>query len=273
MFEYRYKNLFIKAIGIGGIETVYILPELSISFDVGRCPDPLVDTSRIFLTHGHLDHSAGLPYYFSQRALKRLPPGEAFVHERLVEPLTRIIQTWHEIEGFQYEIKINAIKPGEYINIKNEYFVTPLKSYHRVPCQGYALLRRSKKLLPQYLNLKGEKIKELKESGLNIFEERDIPLFAFSGDSTIEFIQENQLARRAQVLFIECTYIDEKRPVAKAREWGHIHLDEIIKNADLFENERIVLTHFSKRYSPNMIRNTLKTKLPKSLQSRVDVLF
>jgi ribonuclease Z len=101
----------------------------------------------------------------------------------------------------------------------------------------------------------------MKERGDEIFEDKDIPVFCFSGDTTIEFLQDNPLAQEAQVLFIECTYIDDKRPVARAREWGHIHLDEILANRHLFKNEKIVLTHFSKRYHRRYITQVLGKKL------------
>jgi ribonuclease Z len=76
--------------------------------------------------------------------------------------------------------------------------------------------------------------------------------------------------KRPKILFIECTYLDDKKNVEKAREWGHIHLDEIIQNADSFKNEKIVLIHFSKRYSPKTIKELVYSKIPPSLTDRVE---
>lgn len=273
MFEYSYKALRIKALGIGGVETVYIFPELGIAFDIGRCPYELVDIPKVFLTHGHLDHSAGLPYYFSQRSLKRLAPGEVFAPKEIIEPLEKILKLWQQIEGFEYPINLKSVSLNDSILIKNDYYVKPLKAYHRIPANGYALIRKSKKLKSEFIHLSGTEIKKRKENNEDIFEIKNIPIFAFSGDTTIEFVKENKEAQNAQVLFLECTYIDQKRPVSRARQWGHTHLDEIIENERFFNNEKIVLTHFSKRYSYSVIKNTLKEKLPKSLQNRVEVLF
>ncbi len=272
MTEYNYGSLKLRAIGIGGIESCYILPSYDIAFDFGRCPDPLVDTSQVFLTHGHLDHSSGLPYYFSQRSLKRLPPGTVYAPAAIVEPLSEILRIWHKIEDFTYEIQLKPLNPGDRVDIGKDLQVVALKANHRIPAHGYALVRKTTKLKPQYLHLSGDKIKKLKESKEDIFEIKEKSLFCFSGDTTIEFVLENELAREAEVLLLECTYIDEKRPVQRARDWGHIHLDEIAAHATCFKNERLLLTHFSKRYKSSYIQKIVQRKLPEDLMRRTELL-
>lgn len=273
MIEFRYKEIQVDAIGKGGIETCYILPNYNIAFDAGRCPDNLVDIPRLFLTHGHLDHSSGLPYYISQRSLKHLPSPEVYCPTEIVEPLTQILKLWQKIEGFEFELKIRGMEPGDEAPIRRDTWVRALKSTHRVPCRGYALMRKARKLKEQFLTVDGREIKRMKDRGEDIFEDKDMPVFVFSGDTTIEFLADNVEAREATVLFIECTYIDDKRPVSRAREWGHTHLDEIIAHAHLFKNEKIVLTHFSKRYTRRFIIQILEKKIKdKALLDRIFVL-
>lgn len=273
MIEFRHKDIQVDAIGRGGIETCYILPQYQIAFDTGRCPDALVDIPRVFLTHGHLDHAAGLPYYISQRSLRHLPLPEIFCPTEIVQPLSEILHLWQKIEGFQYEIAIRGVDPGDEIPVRKDLYVRGLVSHHRVPCRGYAVMRKTRKLKEEYLNTPGREIKRMKDRGEQIFEDKDLPVFVFSGDTTIEFLQDNIAAQESTVLFVECTYIDDKRPVARAREWGHIHLDEIIENRKLFRNEKIVLTHFSKRYNKRYIMQVLNKKIqdPEFL-SRIFVL-
>ena len=60
---------------------------------------------------------------------------------------------------------------------------------------------------------------------------------------------------------------------AHAREWGHTHLDELIAQADAFQNEAILLIHFSARYKRSDILAALDAKLPPSLRGRVTPLL
>ena len=261
MKAYQFKNWQLKAVGYGGVESCYIISNLKIAFDAGRCPFELVEIPTIFLTHGHLDHAAGLPYYFSQRSLKNLPMGTVYTPSAVVEPLKNILKNWQIIEDYEYPIQVNPLEIGQEIPITGGFKVKALQAFHRVPCQGYAILRNSKKLKPEYLNYPGQEIKKLKEQGEDIFEVKDIPEFAFSGDSLVDFITHNKEASTAKTLLMECTYIDEKRSVSRAREWGHTHLDEIIEILPELSCENLVLTHFSRRYRKSQIEETLQQKL------------
>ena len=60
----------------------------------------------------------------------------------------------------------------------------------------------------------------------------------------------------ARVLLIECSFVLPE-DVERAREYAHIHVADLVARADLFENEAIVLTHFSQRYRPEEIREAL----------------
>ena len=69
------------------------------------------------------------------------------------------------------------------------------------------------------------------------------------------------------MLLLECSFLlPEDRD--RAREYAHIHLDDILERAERFENEAIVLTHFSQRYTPDEIRKELSA-LPEALARRV----
>lgn len=106
------------------------------------------------------------------------------------------------------------------------------------------------------------------KQGKEVSELSEIPVVSFSGDTKIEYVLEHEDVANSSILFIECTYIDQERNVAQAREWGHIHLDEILENLSSFRNEKIVLIHFSKRYSVSYIREVLDKKIPKEERHR-----
>ncbi|MCS6984371.1 MAG: MBL fold metallo-hydrolase [Leptospiraceae bacterium] len=272
MTELFLGHFHLKAIGLGGIESCYILPEFQLAFDFGRCPEELIDISRVFLTHGHLDHASGLPYYFSQRSLKHLDSGEVYVPKQILEPLRQILELWHKIEDFSYTINLIPVEPGDKIEVRQNYYIRPLLAHHRICALGYVLVKETRKLKQEFLNLPGEKIRELKEKGERIFDIQETPLFCFSGDTTIEFVTQNPLVQKTEILLLECTYIDEKKPVEIARKWGHVHLDEIATYASCFQNKQLILTHFSKRYTPSQIEEFVKKKLPEELWAKTILL-
>ena len=266
---FQYKDVTVRYLSAGGVESCYILPEQKIAFDMGRGPFELVDIPNVFLSHGHLDHAAGIAYYFSQRSLRGLDPGTVYVPKDAVKPLKKICRQWQKIEGFGYKINVLPHKPGKRISIGNGYSVLALEAYHRISANGYIIYKKTKKLKPELRGLPGDAIKKLKDEGKEIEVYEDRPLFAYSGDTTVEFLTGHPDVRKARVLFMECTYIDEERSVERARKWGHTHLDEILDLADELENEKVVLVHLSRRYDKEYIKQILSEKVPKHCKEKI----
>jgi ribonuclease Z len=85
----------------------------------------------------------------------------------------------------------------------------------------------------------------------------------------IEVVEREEVVRRAKLLILEVTFLDERVSVEECRAKGHVHLDEVCERASLFENEAILLTHFSARYGPAEVERILAQRLPASLRGRV----
>ena len=69
------------------------------------------------------------------------------------------------------------------------------------------------------------------------------------------------------MLLIECSFVaPEDR--ARAHAYEHLHLSDFVERADLFENEAVVLTHFTLRSTADEIRAAIDT-LPEVLRRRV----
>jgi ribonuclease Z len=266
---FSHQQFTFLGISEGGIRTCITLPSLNLMFDIGTLPVENIHIRNLFLTHAHLDHSAGVPYYISQRTLLHLSPPNIYIHPTLKEPLEEILSIYSKLEDCNYKYNLHPMNSGEKIVLNKNYFVSSYPSFHRVPSQGYTIYETKRKLKLEYIGLKNQEIVELKKKGTEISEEKTEPVISFSGDTKIEYLLENEDVRKSKVLFLECTYIDQDKTVDHTRRWGHIHLDEIIANADKFENERIVLIHFSKRYPDKYILKTIYNKIPDSLKTKV----
>jgi hypothetical protein len=48
------------------------VPELDVCFDIGLCPRIALTSPYVAISHCHMDHVAGLPYYFSQRMFQKI---------------------------------------------------------------------------------------------------------------------------------------------------------------------------------------------------------
>jgi len=91
----------IRVVGfsLGGEETVVGVPEYSTCFDIGRAPREIISIDNVCLSHGHMDHAAGIAYYFSQRAFLGNSPGRVIAHHGLAPHIQALMAVWADIEG------------------------------------------------------------------------------------------------------------------------------------------------------------------------------
>lgn len=257
---------------LAGIRTAITMPELSLSFDVAQGFTFLLNMNKYFVTHGHLDHAAGIPYIISQKMMTSQKAAEFYMPASLVSPLTQIMNLWSQVEGFSYNYKFIPISADDEVKINNHYYVKAFPTVHRIESFGYTLFESKKKLKIEYSGLTKSEIVNLRKQGVDVNEICHTPIVSFTGDTQIEFLQSRPWVKKSKILLMEATYLDSQRSVERAREWGHTHLDEIIPLLDQIESERIVLIHTSSRYSEAEMLRFLSEKIPLKHQERV-VLF
>lgn len=263
----------IRALSIGGIETCFEVPSFDLCLDIGRCPPGAERRGTLLLTHGHIDHAAGLPYFVSMRALYKYSPPRVFCPSEAHPHLARLLATWVELQADTDRCTLTPVDPGDTIPLANDGFARTFRSPHRIPCIGYTLYKRVRKLKGELVGLPSEEIARRSRAGEPIDDVIERAELCFPGDTTIDVVESEPSVRTARILLLECTFMEEKVSVKKARAGGHVHLDEIAERASLFENELIVLTHFSRRYRTNEVRHAVDHRLPRSLRERVRLLL
>lgn len=263
-------GIAIAGVSIAGQESFYKVPGFHALLEFGRAPEDTVGYSTVCLTHGHLDHAAGLAHHASRRTLQGLPPARVFAPEEAVPDLEAWLAISHRLENVDYGVHVTPAVPGRTVALRNDLELKFLPGRHRVPTVGYLFSEIKRKLKEEFIGLPGERIAALRAGGTEVTRREETPLLAYPGDCGSAIFEAAPDLYRARVLLIECSFLlPEDRD--RARVYEHLHLDDFLERAELFRNEAIVLTHFSQRYRPAEIRETLSF-LPESLARRV-ILF
>ena len=76
---------------------------------------------------------------------------------------------------------------------------------------------------------------------------------------------------RAEILIMEMTFIAADHAADEIDKQGHIHLDEVVERASMFENEVVIAGHFSTRYSNKQIHRLVEKSLPDMLGGRLNL--
>lgn len=256
-------------LSLSGIRTAIAMPELSLSFDVAQGYPFLLNLKNFFISHGHLDHAAGIPYIISQKAMTSQEPGKFYMPASLVEPMDQIMKIWEKIEGHQYKYEFLTATPDDEIYLNAQTYVKVFPTIHRVESVGYTVFETHKKLKTEFVGHSKEELVNLRSKGIEVNEVKHSPVVSFSGDTQIEFLDSREWIRRSKILFLEATYLDERKTIEQARQWGHTHLDEIVSKLKDLECEKIVFIHASSRYSDKEALDILRKRIPQEYHDRI----
>eukprot|EP01036_Dinobryon_divergens_P026322 gene26322-34950_t len=243
----------------------------SILFDCGLLTTEGLNCNSVFITHGHIDHVGACISHARARAIS-FSPASYYVPYGVYDALLDAKLAFEKMDGAPIPMNIFKISPGESVHVTAKLRVATITSVHRVESQGYAVFSIKKGSLRQELSgLSKDEIRTLKLSGESISDPDTESLeFVYTGDTTIEMFKlpENEFILSVPKLVVELTYIDGDR--AKASQRGHIHIDDIIENAAMFDAvQELIFVHFSQKYSMSQILAVLQEKLPTTLQRKV----
>lgn len=265
-------DLEIIGYSVAGEETVVAIPQLDVCFDIGKAPDQTISINHVLLTHGHMDHAAGIAYYLSHRNFCGISPGTILAPKNLLSPIRDIIEAWSRLDGNKVPGNLVGVKPGDEYRIKPNLFARVFPTKHSKGSVGYTVIEKRKKLKPEYTNLNGPQLVELKKQGIEIDYPIEIPIATYLGDTQYADFSQLKYIAESKILIAECTFYEDEHS-GRAQAGKHMHIDEFTTLLRSLQNEHIIVTHLTQRTPMREIRRILKDALPKDKYDRITLLM
>lgn len=265
-------DLEIIGYSVAGEETVVAMPQLDVCFDVGKAPDQIISINHVLLTHGHMDHAAGIAYYLSQRNFCGQSAGTILAPQNLLGLIREIIDAWSQLDGNPIPANLVGVKAGDEYQIKPNLVARVFPTKHTKGSVGYSVIEKRKKLKTEYLNLTGPQIVELKKQGVEIDNPLEIPIVTYLGDTQYVDFSQLEYIVNSKILIAECTFYEDEHTV-RAEAGKHMHIDEFAGLLNNLNNEHTIITHTTQRTPMRDIRNILKNALPKDKYDKITLLM
>ncbi len=267
----QHAGLTIEGYSRAAVQSYWRIPELKIGFDLGAQPWDFMGTPTWLVTHTHLDHAACLPVYIARRRMMRMEPPTLYLPQEVIDDVKRLLLIWQRLDRGRMHCELHGVKPGDEIELSRDHVVSVFATAHTIPSVGYLVWERRNKLKEEYHGLPGEKIRDLRLSGVAVTREVRTPLVAYTGDTAPAGLDHFPPVYDAKVLITELSFIMPSHRKEKIHKFGHMHLDDLLERADRFKNEVIICAHFSTRYHAQQVERYLEKKLPPGLKERVKV--
>jgi ribonuclease Z len=233
---------------------------------------------RVLLTHGHIDHIAGLPPLIWSRAggmgdnEKPLviyhPKGDGYVADMksyLHKTKARLPfeLTWIPLEAGQ-AFSLPATDGSRHARRIQTFATKHIKDRLTF---GYKVLETRRRLKPEYSNLAQDELRTQAQSGTDLSEDYEATLCAFGGDG-LPLNPDD--VRGAEVLFHEATILD----AAERKHQMHSTLDEALHVATQVQPKAFVVYHVSGRYRRSDIEAAARESIARySIEFPVWCLF
>ena len=268
----RLAGIDIDAISTAGLGTCIQFPQLDFCFDIGVCPQSAIRLRTVLFTHAHIDHMGSVVQHCASRSLLGMKPARYVVPPEHLTGFRGVMEAWGQLDRTRLDYEVSAVGVGETTPLRSGHYAKAFRATHTMPAQGYVVYRRNQKLKQEYRGLPGPEIARLRRDGVEVVKRADVPLIAFTGDSTADVIDRVPDLRRARLLVMELTFMDDALSVKDARRRGHVHLEDLLPRLEHLENEHILFTHLSARYPHSRASAMLRAQLPEAWRDRITLL-
>jgi len=199
----------------------------------------------------------------------KMDPPTIYVPEAARDNVERMLRSWQNLDRGRMMCDLIGVKPGDEITLSREHVVTVFETKHTVPSVGYVVWDCRKKLKPELEGLSQDEIRDRRMGGEEVTQEIRVPIVCYTGDTAPAGLDGYPPVYESRILITEMTFFRPEHRKEKIHKFGHMHLDDIIERADRFQNELIILAHFSTRYHERQVENAVGQRLPSVLKERV----
>lgn len=267
--SHTHEGLTVEGYSRAAVQTCWRVNELKLLFDVGVQPWDFMGTPTMFISHAHLDHIAALPAYVSRRRMMKMDPPVIYMPDSAVDTAWKMLQTFRSLDRGAMPCELIGLLGGDETPIGRELMVKSVDVHHTIDALGFIVYQRRHKLKPEYLDLPGEQIRDLKLAGMEITNEVRVPIFAYTGDTSPKGLDNNPEFYDSKILISELTFAAPEHRRDKIHKHGHMHVDDYRERRDQFQNELIIGSHASTRYTDPQIKRFVKKTLPDMLGDRL----
>ena len=272
MIERTMGKWTLRGRSVGGFGTSLHIKELGASLDMGFFIPEILRGDHLFLSHGHPDHIGALVSWLGARRLIGMNTANIFAPVGMAAGLVEVLGKWQEISGVEFDYRVFGAAPGAELSLRGDVHVKAFPTMHRLETLGFLFERETKRLRRELRALPGAEIRRLRAEGdeAELFEVVRTPLVTYVPDTLPEALDEMpSQCWDSQLLIVECTFLDDRKPMEKIREGAHVHLDDILARLDRFTGDHIALFHFSRSYGDDEIHKILQERIPGDWRDKI----
>ena len=136
-----------------------------------------------------------------------MEPPTIYLPAEAVEAVEPLLRAFQRLDRGRMPAKLVGLEPDQEVELSRELVVRTFATRHTIPSLGFLVWERRKKLKPEYHDLSGEEIRDLRLSGVEVSAEIRIPKVAYLGDTAPAGLDAFPEVYRAEILIMEMTFV------------------------------------------------------------------